>query len=176
MWTTGSIISSKRALCPASSLEVGALPSFSFQSALQRQINFLRFLDSLLATLRCLWNSSILFNKFSFEEHVLILKCFSWVERFFPWGVFLEILGGGVRPDSPNSHVTGLFLIQLEPIDKYVHTPPKVPRKLYPIPDQSLYPFSFRPKRLKIYTLWGGTYRYHSLYKGSIQPVKKKKV
>ena len=79
-----------------------------------------------------------------------------------------------MRPDSPNSHVTGLFLIQLEPIDKYVHTPPKVPRKLYPIPDQSLYPFSFRPKRLKIYTLWGGTYRYHSLYKGSIQPVKKK--
>ena len=175
MWTTGSIISSNRALCPASSLEVGALPSFSFQSALQRQINFLRFLDSLLATLRCLWNSSILFNKFSFEEHVLILKCFSWVEWFFPWGVFLEILGGGVRPDSPNSNVTGLFLIQLEPIDKYVHTPPKVPLKLYPIPDQSLYPFSFRPKPLKIYSLWRGTYRYHSLYKGSIQPVKKKK-
>ena len=49
---------------------------------------------------------------------------FSWVEWFFPWGVFLEILGGGVRPDSPNSHITGLFLIQLEPIDKYVHTPP----------------------------------------------------
>ena len=84
------------ALRPASSLEVGAMPSFSFQSALQRQINFLRFLDSLPATLRCLWNSSILFNKFSFEEHVLILKCFSWVKWFFPWGV-----GGGGIPGNP---------------------------------------------------------------------------
>ena len=84
MWTTGSFISNNRALRPVSSLEVGTMPSFSFQTALQ--INFLRFLDSLPATLRCFWNSSILFKKFSFEEHVLILKCFSWVEWFFPWG------------------------------------------------------------------------------------------
>ena len=43
------------------------------------------------------------------------------------------------------SHIMGLFLIQLGAIGKYVHTPPKVPRKLYPIPDQngrSLYSFS----------------------------------
>ena len=39
----------------------------------------------------------------------------------------------------------GLYVIHLEPIDKYVHTPPWLPRKLYPIPDQngqSLKPFS----------------------------------
>ena len=83
---TGRFISNNRALRPASSLEVGAMPSSSFQRALQRQINFLRFLDSLPATLRCLWNSSILFNKFSFEEHVVTLKCFSWVEMGFPLG------------------------------------------------------------------------------------------
>ena len=44
-----------------------------------------------------------------------------------------------------NSHIIGLFLIQLEPTDKYVHTPPQVPRKLYPNPDQngqSLYQFT----------------------------------
>ena len=64
MWNTERFISNNRALRPASSLEVGAMPSFSFQSALQRQINFLRFLDSLPATLMCLWNSSILFNNF----------------------------------------------------------------------------------------------------------------
>ena len=51
-WT---FISNNRALRPASSQEVGAMPSFSFQSALQRQINFLRFLDSLPVTLRCLF-------------------------------------------------------------------------------------------------------------------------
>ena len=39
-------------------------------------------------------------------------------------GVFLGIRGGGVPPGTPNSHIMGLFLIQLEPIDKYVHTPP----------------------------------------------------
>ena len=86
MWTTGRFILNNRALRPASSLEAGAMLSFSFQSALQRQLNFLRFLDSLPATLRCLWNSSILLNKFSFDEHVLILKCFSWVKWFFPGG------------------------------------------------------------------------------------------
>lgn len=31
----------------------------------------------------------------------------------------------------------GLFLIHLEPIDKYVDTPPWLARKLYPIPDQT---------------------------------------
>ena len=42
----------------------------------------------------------------------------------------------------------GLYLIHLaclEPIDKNVHTPPWLPQKLYPIPDQngqSLQPFS----------------------------------
>ena len=52
---------------------------------------------------------------------------FQLVKWFFPWGgegVFLGILGGGVRPDSPNSHIMGLFLIQLEPVAKYVHTLP----------------------------------------------------
>ena len=39
-------------------------------------------------------------------------------------GVFLGIRGGGLPPGIPNSHIMGLFLIQLEPIDKYVHTPP----------------------------------------------------
>ena len=33
-----------------------------------------------------------------------------------------------------NSHIMGLYVIHLEPIDKYVHTPPWLPRKLYPIP------------------------------------------
>ena len=73
------------ALRPAWKLEPCLLSVFKVRYRL-RQINFLRFLGSLPATLRCLWNSSILFNKFSFEEHVLILKCFSWVEWFFPWG------------------------------------------------------------------------------------------
>ena len=40
-------MSNNRALRPASSLEVGAMPSSSLQSASQRQINFRRFLDSL---------------------------------------------------------------------------------------------------------------------------------
>ena len=58
----------------------------------------------------------------------MTLKCFSWVEMGFllggRGGVFLGILGGVVRSGSPNSHIMGLFLIQLEPIDKYVQTPP----------------------------------------------------
>ena len=119
------------ALRSAWKLEPCLLPVFKVtESALQRQIYFPRFLDSLPATLRYLWNSSIFFNKFSFEEHVLILKCFSWVEMGFPLGggggtgVFLGIRGGGVPPGTPNSHIMGLFLIQLELIDKYVHTPP----------------------------------------------------
>ena len=37
---------------------------------------------------------------------------------------FVEFAEGGVPPGTPNSHIMGLFLIQLEPIDKYVHTPP----------------------------------------------------
>ena len=31
----------------------------------------------------------------------------------------------------------GLYLIHLKPIYKYVHTPPWLPQKLYPIPDQN---------------------------------------
>ena len=61
-------------------------------------------------------------------------------------------------------HIMGLFLFSLGPIDKYVHTPPQLPRKLHPIPDQdgrSLYPY-FRLKRCKNHTLWGGPYLYGS--------------
>ena len=87
------------------------------------KINFLRFLDRVPATLRCRWNSSILFNKFSFEEHVLILKCFSWAEWFFPWGVFLGILRGGVRPDSPNSHIVSYFLFNWKQLtNMFIHS------------------------------------------------------
>ena len=88
-----------------------------------------------------------------------------WV---FPWrgeeGVFLGIRGGGVPPGTPNSDIMGLFLIQFEPIDKYVHTPPR-----------SLENYTrFQTKMGKVYTcfqtdsksFWGGTYRYHGLYKG----------
>ena len=112
----------------AFSLEVGAMPSSSFQSALQRQIYFPRFLDSLPATLRYLWNSSIFFNKFSFEEHVLILKSFSWVEMGFPLGggggggYSWEFAEGVCRPVLQILIFMGLFLIQLEPIDNmFIH-------------------------------------------------------
>ena len=40
-----------------------------------------------------------------------------------------------LKPIS-NSHIMGLYVIHLELIDKYVHTPPWLPRKLYPIPEQ----------------------------------------
>ena len=130
--TTISFISNNRALRPVSSLEVGAMPSFSFQSELQKQINFVRFLDSVPAALRCLWNSSILFNKFSLEEHVLILKCFSWAEWFFSWE-FLEGVCG------PILQILILWVYFIFNWNK------QVPPKLYPIPvqnGQSLYPFS----------------------------------
>ena len=111
------------ALRSAWKLEPCLLPVFKVtESALQRQIYFPRFLDSLPATLRYLWNSSIFFNKFSFEEHVLILKCFSWAEWFFPWGVFLGILRGGVRPDSPNSHIVSYFLFNWKQLtNMFIH-------------------------------------------------------
>ena len=44
----------------------------------------------------------------------------------------------------------GLYLDHLEPIDKYVHTPPQLPRKLFPIPDKWAKSLTvFRPKRRK---------------------------
>ena len=163
MWTTGRFILNNRALRPASSLEVGAMLSFSLQSALQRQINFLRFLDSLPAPLRCLWNSSILLNKFSFEEHVLILKCFSWVKWFFPWG------GGGGIPGNTWKGCAARF-------SKFSYHGSVGPSKTIPDsrPKWAKSIPVFRPKRLKIHTLWGGTYRYHGLYKGVYNRLKKK--
>ena len=60
-----------------------------------------------------------------------------------------------------NSQFMGVFLIHLEPIDEYAHTP-----------RSSLENYTwfqsipvFRPKRCKNPTLWGGTYLY-GLYKG----------
>ena len=66
----------------------------------------------------------------------------------------------------------GLYLNHLEPIDEYVHTPPSLPRKLYPIPDKWETSLTvFRPKRRKNLTLWGGTYLY-GLYKGASVEIK----
>ena len=178
MWTTGRFILNNRALRPASSLEVGTMFSFSFQSALQRQINFLRFLDSLPAPLRCLWNSSILLNKFSFEEHVLILKCFSWLNGFSPGG------GGGIPGNTwrgcaarfskfsyhgfiSYSIGTSCQICSYTTVGPSKTIPDSRPKWAKSIP-------VFRPNRLKIHTLWGGTYWYHGLYKGVYNPLKKK--
>ena len=74
---------------------------------------------------------------------------------------------------TSNSHIVGLYLsysFTIEPIDNYVHTPPLLPKKLYPIQRtkwaKSTTVFE---KRCKNFTLWGGTYLY-GLYKGEFPP------